>query len=139
MIIRPNLTLATFVTGVALLAGCTETGNPIGAGSVGAGTAAEAFTPVTTEAAFRDAVVGREVVYDNGAIGSYGADNTWTVRRGDEMLAAGTWVWRDDQWCYGGRIAGEPLAPRCDMVEVSEAGVRFVQEDGTVGTLQFRS
>ena len=98
------------------------------------------FTPVTTEEAFRERVVGREVVYDNGAIGTYGADNTWTVTgAGGEVLASGTWVWRDDRWCYGGRVGGAPLAPRCDSVAASDAGVRFTQEDGTVGTLLFRT
>jgi hypothetical protein len=98
-----------------------------------------AFTPVTTEAEFRAAVVGREVVYANGAVGSYGEDGTWSVTDGSGVIGGGTWTWTDERWCSEGSTVDGPVAPACDAVAVSDGAVRFTREDGTVGTLPFRS
>jgi hypothetical protein len=133
MPIRSKLSIATLMLATGALAACEGGLAPFGAPSRGA-----AFTPVTTEAEFRAAVVGREVVYANGAVGSYGEDGTWSVTDGSGVIGGGTWTWTDERWCSEGSTVDGPVAPACDAVAVSNGAVRFTREDGTVGTLPFR-
>ena len=139
MTIRPKLTAAAFALLAGGLSAC-EGGmaslndmNPFVTRA-----ATETFIPIATEEAFRAEVVGREVVYANGAIGTYGADNTWSIATEDGVLASGTWAWSDGQWCYQGATAGDEVETTCQAVAVSDTGVRFTRADGTEGVLPFR-
>jgi hypothetical protein len=98
----------------------------------------ETFAPVTTEEAFRAQVVGREVLYANGAVGTYGADGTWTITQGDARIGGGTWRWSEDRWCREGATAEGPVPAACEGVEVSATSIRFTREDGVQGELPFR-
>jgi hypothetical protein len=84
-------------------------------------------------------VVGSEVVYENGAIGTYGDDGSWAVANAGGLLASGSWTWTDGQWCYEGSTSTGPIPPACDTVAVSSTGVRFTRADGTSGVLPFRA
>jgi hypothetical protein len=133
---QKTLRIATLLLGAGLLAACDPPGvaGPVSTDPV----PAAMFDPITTERDFRERVVGREVVYPDGAIGTYGADNTWTITDEQGTVAQGTWTWREDRWCYGGSIDGGPIQIRCDEVAVSDTGVRFTREEGTSGVLPFR-
>jgi hypothetical protein len=135
MSIRPKIKAVALVLMAGSVAAC-EGGfdNPFAMRSV-----SESFMPITTEEEFRSQVVGREVVYDNGAIGTYGEDGSWAVANADGLLASGTWTWTDGQWCYEGSSATGPISPACDTVAVSSTGVRFTKADGTSGVLPFRA
>ncbi len=98
----------------------------------------DAFTPILTEEAFRAQVVGREVVYANGAVGSYGGDGTWSIADGERILGGGAWTWEGDRWCREGSTFEGPVTPACETVAVSGAGVRFTRDDGVQGALPFR-
>lgn len=102
-------------------------------------TTTETFVPITTEEAFRAQVVGREVVYANGAIGAYGADGTWTITQGEARIGGGTWTWTDGQWCREGATSQGPVPAACEDVEVSGSSIRFTRADGTQGDLPFRT
>jgi hypothetical protein len=97
------------------------------------------FTPITTEEEFRAQVIGREVVYADGAVGSYGADGTWAIRDEGGVRAQGTWQWSGDRWCRQGISAEGPVEPACEGIAISEQGIRFTREDGSEETLPFRA
>jgi hypothetical protein len=127
-------TPAALLLAAGLLAGCEGAMNPFATRE-----AVEVFVPVTTESDFRAQVVGREVSYANGAVGTYGEDGTWAVTGATGVLASGTWEWSEDgRWCYEGRTSGGAVPPTCEAVAVSGESVRFTRADGTEGTLPFR-
>jgi hypothetical protein len=101
-------------------------------------TTTETFLPITSEQMFREQVVGREVVYANGAVGAYGADGTWTITQGDARIGGGTWTWEEDRWCREGATSEGPVPAACEAVEISGASIRFTRADGVQGTLPFR-
>lgn len=132
---RPNRSALALVLAASAVSAC-EGGmmNPFMPSAAVAG-----FAPITTEEAFRAQVVGREVVYANGAIGTYGADGTWAITQGDSSLGNGTWVWQGDRWCSQGSTYQGPVPQSCDAVAISDTAVRFTREDGSEGALPFRT
>lgn len=134
MTVRAKIFNVALVLAAGGLSACEDGMNPFVAASGG-----DAFTAVTTEEAFRAQVVPREVLYANGAVGSYGEDGTWSVRDGDAVIGSGTWDWTGDRFCREGATVEGPVASGCDAVAVSTEGVRFTAEDGVEGTLPFRS
>ncbi|MBA3323772.1 MAG: hypothetical protein H0T41_00315 [Rhodobacteraceae bacterium] len=133
MSVRAKLLNGAFVLMAGGLSACQGGVNPFASRA-----ASDAFAAITTEEAFRAEVVGREVVYANGAVGSYGEDGTWSVRDGDAVIGSGTWEWTGDRWCREGATVEGPVEAACDAVAVSDGGVRFTGEDGVQGTLPFR-
>jgi hypothetical protein len=135
MTMRPRLSTVALILVAGGLSACAEVGglNPFAQDD------AEGYTAITTEQQFRDQLVGREVLYANGAVGTYGADGTWSVVSDQGVIASGTWQWSGDRWCRQGASVEGPVAPACEAVAVSAEGVRFTREDGTEGTLPFRS
>ncbi len=95
------------------------------------------FERITTESALRDRVVGRQLFYENGNVLVKNADGTWAINDGDTVLASGTWDWRGDRWCRAGQSQAGPVEENCQIIEMSQTGVRFTREDGTSGTLDF--
>jgi hypothetical protein len=121
------------------LAGCESVPNPLASLGATEVAAPQTFAPVATEDAFRAEVVGREVVYANGAIGTYGADNTWAITDAGTLIASGAWEWNDGRWCYEGTSTTGPVLASCQLVEVSDQSVRFTRADGSQAALPFRT
>jgi hypothetical protein len=95
------------------------------------------FERITTEGALNERVVGRQLFYKNGDFLIKKADGTWAINRGNDVLASGTWEWRGGTWCRQGQSQTGPVARNCQIIEVSQNGVRFTREDGSTGTLDF--
>jgi hypothetical protein len=121
--------LLALAFGLGGLAACDSIGQPF------SGTE-QSYAPVTTEEAFRAQVVGREVAYADGRIGSYGA-NTWTITEDGAVVASGNWEWSEGRWCFEGTSTTGPVLASCQAVEVSDASIRFTRADGSQGTLPF--
>lgn len=137
MPIQPNLGRAALAVSFSLLVACEPLDAP-GPAAVASAPQAASFQRIDTEADFREKLVGREVLYANGAVGTYGADKTWTITNNGRVVAEGGWTWREDRWCYGGSTDEGPIQIRCEEVAVSDAGVRYTREDGSVEVLPFR-
>jgi hypothetical protein len=128
--------IAALVLAAGGLAAC-ENGMSMPFGA--AETTGAAFFPLSSEQEFRQELVGREVVYANGNVGTYGNDNTWRVAdAAGNPVASGTWTWRGDQWCFEGTAPQGPVSG-CEQVAVSVDSVRFIRDDGSFGTLPFRT
>lgn len=78
--------------------------------------------PVTTEAAFRTAVVGRDLS-GGGAVLRIVPNGSWIERRANHIAASGVWRWFGGQWCHEGRRDGTLFAQRCEAVVVDGATV----------------
>ncbi|MFO6465630.1 hypothetical protein ACK8OR_14645 [Jannaschia sp. KMU-145] len=106
-----------------LLAGCVETD----AGSDG-------FVRVTDEAAFRAAVVGRDLVAANGGNGNFfrlNADGSVSGNYGRGALQ-GSWSFEDGYWCrtWTAGLKPESLGSDCQLAELAPGQVALTRNRG---------
>jgi hypothetical protein len=78
--------------------------------------------PVTTEAAFRAGVVGRDLE-GRGEVLRIVPNGSWLERRANHIAASGVWRWIGAEWCHEGRRDGTLYAQRCEAVVVDGATV----------------
>jgi len=72
---------------------------------------------LATEAAFRAAIVGRDLTEpETGATLRIVPDGSWLERRANHVAASGVWRWLGGEWCHEGRRDGRLFAPRCAEV-----------------------
>lgn len=91
-----------------------------------AANAADGFTTITTEAEFRDLVVGRKMYLD---------DNYFTIKKNGALTGKfvgktlkGAWAWRDGYWCR--TISTHSKNTDCQLWEVNGDEFRATRERG---------
>ncbi|MCC5971631.1 MAG: hypothetical protein JJU15_16935 [Pararhodobacter sp.] len=99
-----------------------------------------AWERVTTEQQFRDRVVDRQIVTDEGNTYTSHADGrvtgTW---QGHRMV--GGWQWHQGFWCRNVRVGqGQETGTDCQVIELQGNQLRSTREQGRgtsgVGTIQ---
>jgi hypothetical protein len=94
------------------------------------------FKRLTTEAAFRDRVVGIPLVRDGGTV-LIGADGSLRGTAG-RRTSEGAWHWQGDFWCRSARFPDRELPEACQVIEVSQDSVRFVTDEGEGDVVTYR-
>lgn len=90
--------------------------------------------PVTSEAAFRASVVGRDLAdAERAAVLRVVPNGSWLERRANHITASGVWGWIGTEWCHEGRREGVLFARRCERVVVDgptvTLGARVMRRD----------
>lgn len=114
------------------LAGCSvQVDSPLLAEAPKVG--APKHTPITSPGQFLDAVAGKPITYDNGAVLVANPDGTLggTI---DGQPAAGRWTFSGGQLCRAMALGGAQFPEVCNLIEVGEGVVRFLNLDGTLST-----
>ena len=113
----------------ALVAGCA--GRPRDVHADGAAEASADFSPITTEAAFRERVVGRDLVYMDGIELRLTPEGGYVAPEAFE--AEGSWRWEDGRYCRELRFGPRVVEPACRVPEISADGrrIRFRHPDGS--------
>ncbi len=83
---------------------------------------------VTTEAQFRETIVGRTLTFEGKSL-VVNADGTisgpW-----DGQGITGTWNWSDGAMCRDGRIGSRVLAPDCQVWELDGSSATVTRDRG---------
>lgn len=133
-----------------LLAACAEAPAPEAAttgtattGTAAPGTAApgttpearlvslEGFTPIASEAAFRERVVGRPLRYPGDNVIVIEPDGALSGRIGAEPVS-GRWEWVEGAYCRELIAGGRDLGAACQRPLVAGDRVRFLNPNGVV-------
>lgn len=91
----------------------------------------EEFKPIEKEGVFLSAVVGKRLVYENGAVVIFQKDG----RMGGDFKGSiidGIWKWDEDKKavCHHLSVGRKKYEPTCRVPQVEGRKIRFLQEDG---------
>ena len=113
--------LACLAAGLAVLALAADR-------SVREASAADANTRIETEQEYREKVVGRKLVLENGYVMSH-EDGTVSGEFGDQSLS-GTWTWEDKYFCRTVKLGTRDFGRDCQVVEVSGDSLTVIRNKG---------
>jgi len=85
---------------------------------------------IRKEADYRALVVGKTVVYDDGARLVVNADGTITGTTAAQEKIVGAWNWQRRFFCRNVTIGDVRLAPDCQVVEVDGNKFRVIRDRG---------
>jgi len=90
---------------------------------------------LTTEQAFRDAVVGKTLDFKSNTLvinGDGTISGPW-----DGSGISGTWEWRDGAWCRIVSIGGEARPEDCQIWSIEGNQATFVRDRGNGGSATY--
>ena len=90
---------------------------------------ADGWKTIRKEADFREMVVGKNLAW-NGNTGIINADGTAAGTLKEQGAYKGNWVWSGRFYCRNFIIGGKATGTNCAKVEVSDTGVRFLNNKG---------
>jgi len=88
------------------------------------------FQRIVTEENFVAEVVGRQLVYESGAIIIFLEDNTFAGGFSGSRVW-GEWVWRDEQLCHQMNVGEKRYKVACKVPQIQDKKIRFIREDGS--------
>ena len=113
--------LAYIAAGLAVLA--LAAGQPVQEAS-----AADPNKRIETEQEYREKVVGKKLVQENGYVMSH-EDGTVSGEFGDQSLS-GTWTWEDKYFCRTVTLGTRDFGRDCQVVEVSGDSLTVIRNKG---------
>lgn len=109
-----------FLVSLMLFAGCPASATD------------EEFQSIEEEKDFIKRVVGKRLVYENGAVVIFREDGRMAGGFKGSVID-GIWEWREDQGvCHHLSIGRKKYKPSCRIPEIDGRKIRFVQEDGHI-------
>ena len=96
--------------------------------SLAQNTKADDETRITTEEAFREAIVGKKISNESG-YSLLHEDGRMTGNFSGRELT-GTWSWEDEHFCRSGKLGKKKLARDCQVIVVSGEDATFIRKRG---------
>lgn len=91
------------------------------------------FEPIATAGQFLDVVAGQPITYENGAVLVAEPDGTLGGNV-DGEAPGGRWSFSAGQFCRVMEVGGVTYPELCNVVEVGEGLIRFLNADGTLAS-----
>lgn len=91
---------------------------------------AEDYKRLEKEEDFVEAVVGKQLIYDDGAVVIFLEDRTLGGAFSGSRIW-GEWVWRDDRVCHQVNVGEKRYKVDCREPQVDGEKIRFLREDGS--------
>lgn len=88
------------------------------------------FQRIVTEEDFVSKIVGKQLVYESGAIVIFLQDYTFGGGFSGSRVS-GEWVWRDEQLCHQMNIGDKRYKVACKMPQIQDKRIRFIRDDGS--------